>query len=337
MRNKPLSIITYGSFTLILIGFSILIVFLYRLSFQFNITSQVVDLDSSSKVGDYIGGVIGSLWTLASTLLFFTSLMMQRDELTLQRKSIEQQQSDIARNFELSNRVNFEGTLFSLINQQETIVLNLTIGKNTKTIQGSIDDKRDEIKGYPSFVFIENQFKILYRQRWKILDVAHILEYEFSSTKDVILFYRENNILERFERIDPKTSTTILFSLLFYCYHDIVSHYFRHTYYIFKYINKTCEQTLSTCTSQAEVDATIKQYSYYAKLASSRLSIPEMVLLFYNGLLFPKLGALLEKYDILSPLVAENLIDSEHKHFYNNIRFDHRNQILIDMLNEQSL
>lgn len=54
-----------------------------------------IDLQVSSRVGDYFGGVFGAIWGLAATLLFFSSLRMQRKELMMNREELKLQREEL--------------------------------------------------------------------------------------------------------------------------------------------------------------------------------------------------------------------------------------------------
>jgi len=54
------------------------------------------DLGATGQIGDFIGGVVGSLWALAGVLLFYQALVMQKRELRLQREEIKMQREEMA-------------------------------------------------------------------------------------------------------------------------------------------------------------------------------------------------------------------------------------------------
>ena len=71
--------------------------------------------------GDFVGGLIGSLWALAGVLLFYTALKYQKNELKLQREQLIVQQKELhEQTIQFSNqnetlqKQRFEKTLFDL-------------------------------------------------------------------------------------------------------------------------------------------------------------------------------------------------------------------------------
>lgn len=73
---------------LIVTGIIILLVFLFKLSSNFSIIGNKILLDESSKVGDFVGGLVGSIWALASVLLFYSTLVTQREDFNSQQKEV---------------------------------------------------------------------------------------------------------------------------------------------------------------------------------------------------------------------------------------------------------
>ncbi len=65
--------------TFIFIGISILVIilFIYIYASKFNTSSQI-DHESVNSFGTILGGLIGSLWTLASIILFYNALKFQK-------------------------------------------------------------------------------------------------------------------------------------------------------------------------------------------------------------------------------------------------------------------
>lgn len=72
-------------------------------------TSQGVNSDKFGQFGDFIGGVIGSIWALASVILFYVTLKDQREERIFTKENFEEQ-SKILR------LQQFESTFFNSLN-----------------------------------------------------------------------------------------------------------------------------------------------------------------------------------------------------------------------------
>lgn len=75
-----------------IVGLVILSVFLYRLFIEYSIPNDLkISLEKTGQTGDFIGGLVGSLWSFAGVLLFYLSLEMQREELSSQKEEMKAQ------------------------------------------------------------------------------------------------------------------------------------------------------------------------------------------------------------------------------------------------------
>ena len=80
-----------------------------------------------------------------------------------------------------------------------------------------------------------------------------------------------------------------------------VGHYFRHFYNVIKYINK----------NRFLINA-----KFYAALIQAQMAAPELFVLFYNGLFFPKVEYFINKYNLVENLSINDLMNVEHFAFY---------------------
>lgn len=65
-----------------------IVVFIYREKIGFN---TEVDATKVAQFGDFIGGVVGSLWSLAGVILFYVALTEQRKDIQINRETLETQ------------------------------------------------------------------------------------------------------------------------------------------------------------------------------------------------------------------------------------------------------
>ena len=118
-RNK----VAFLSFCLIAIGI-ILVVYAF-----FNFPKIATSNEISYGVfGDFIGGIVGSVWALAGVLLFYAALHEQRKEFKLQSKEFELQRQELQETrkiFELQSKTlktqQFEETFFSLLTLYQNV------------------------------------------------------------------------------------------------------------------------------------------------------------------------------------------------------------------------
>lgn len=74
---------------IVLCSFLIVIFFILQLRKEFTVcTDQPINGQITGQVGDFIGGVAGSLWAFAGVLLFYIALRLQRRELNFKGLSI---------------------------------------------------------------------------------------------------------------------------------------------------------------------------------------------------------------------------------------------------------
>ncbi|MGV3459190.1 MAG: putative phage abortive infection protein [Flavobacterium sp.] len=103
----------YFSIFLAITGGMIIIWFLLRGFFvdEFIDPFGTVNIDKSAKVGDFIGGFVGAIFTLVGIVLLYETLHLQRKEFIESRKVFERQQ--------------FETKFFSLIKMYQDIIASM--------------------------------------------------------------------------------------------------------------------------------------------------------------------------------------------------------------------
>lgn len=57
-----------------------------------------IELDKTAQVGDFIGGLVGSLWSFAGIILFFLALLLQMKEFKSQREELSNQRKEFKLN-----------------------------------------------------------------------------------------------------------------------------------------------------------------------------------------------------------------------------------------------
>lgn len=165
-----------------IIGAIIVFWFLYRLlkvDGHYN-PNHKINLPDAGQVGDFIGGVVGTLFSLTGIILLYETLALQRKELESSRQVLEKQQ--------------FETTFFNLINLYQETLLQVeyetpslivggskikkakeyfeyqknTLSENHSTVNSVIKDHKNAIEEYTSFYIankhvIAHYFRTIYR------------------------------------------------------------------------------------------------------------------------------------------------------------------------------
>ncbi|WP_258103129.1 putative phage abortive infection protein [Marinoscillum sp. MHG1-6] len=73
------------------------------------------DLDTLSMLGEFFGGAVGSIWSLAGIILFYLALIYQRKELELQREELLETRHILASQSRTIEIQQFENTFFQLL------------------------------------------------------------------------------------------------------------------------------------------------------------------------------------------------------------------------------
>jgi len=68
------------AFFSILIGSLIFFVYLIKLTTNYSLLTGEINIEKTGQFGDFIGGVVGSIWSLTGVLLFFATLRLQSRE-----------------------------------------------------------------------------------------------------------------------------------------------------------------------------------------------------------------------------------------------------------------
>ncbi|MBW1294969.1 putative phage abortive infection protein [Aquimarina litoralis] len=262
-------------------------------------TNRQIKSDKVAHFGDFVGGLIGSLWALAGVILFYVALREQRadietnrDVLKTQVEALEKQIEEFElqrQELELTRQVfteqrdtlklqQFESTFFSLLNLHHQIVDGIDIDT---TKGGSLYDFKKEkdvtLTGRDCFQYFFQEFEEMYASR-----------------------YDEKNELDRIQKsyID------------FYVNHQTdLGHYFRNLYNILKFVHKKNPG----------------DNFFYANLLRAQLSSSELLMLFYNCL--SKFGnrkfkPLIEEYHFLQNMPKNPIFEQkDHTNLYNKSAF----------------
>ncbi len=286
-KTIPESQSSYERFAIILIWIGIVIILITTVLFSFNNTLEIMQ-KHFGQYGEYVGGLVGALWSLASVLLFYEALLFQRNELKMQRHELELQRHEIIEQTEQYRMQNetlsqqmFENTFFQLLTLHNEIVNSINIELEEHSFGISQPQKlgtSNLIRGRDCFVEFYNYFKFIY------MDTVELMSVTNPSNDDYL-----NIINESFDRF-------------YYMYQEHLGHYFRNLYNLVKFIDRS----------------EIKNKTFYTNLVHAHLSNFELILLFYSNLsnIGTNFKPLVEKYSILINLPEMELIDIRHKELY---------------------
>ncbi len=263
------------SIRLIVFGISIfgisIILFLWK-DFSFT-NSKTINAEKFNQFGGFIAGVVGSIWSLASIILFYVTLKEQRkdfanntsalnlqvralekqiEEFELQRNELQETRTVFQEQTNTQNKQRFENTFFQLLNFHNQIVIGIDVSTKGGNFTG------------------RDCFKHFYEKL------------ELAST---------NRARRKHDDDKSKVNIIEMYYLLFDRDQSDLSHYFRHLYHIIKFVNSS--------------NLTFEEQKSYTNFVRAQLSSYELIMLYYNGLSKygqDKFKPLIEKFSILKNL-----------------------------------
>jgi hypothetical protein len=262
---KTLGILKHEKTSITLIFFGIFLIILsiiLFLWFDFNIDiNSKINSEKFAQFGDFIGGIVGSIWALAGVLLFYIALTDQRKDiktnqeaLKLQIEALNNQVNEFEKQrkeLESSRKVYEEQTKTLKTQQFESNFYSLL------NVYTAIKNKLDDIETGDDF------FKEFYEK----------LGYEYDPKTDINEHH--NKMVE-------------IYSNLFNEKRGHLSHFFKCIYRVLKIIdsNQTFED---------------KEKVFYVKILRSQLTDYEQLILYYNShsIYGIKSRSLIIKYNLL--------------------------------------
>ncbi|MFC2131796.1 putative phage abortive infection protein [Bacteroidota bacterium] len=292
-KTDPMIRFSYEKIAFALIWAGLIVIFLAFLTFIFRETHFLGITKESFEIlgqfGEYIGGIVGSVWALAGVILFYETLRFQRRELKLQREELQNQREDnmeqtqqyILQNQTLMTR-KLEGTFFQLLSLHNSTVDSLILNfKYHPSLKGS---GKAIIQGRYCF----NHFYRFYTSTFHdYIDVTGIVSTDTEDMRELL-----NETFEKFYQE----------------FHEDIGHYFRNLFNLGLFVNQS----------------NLYNKKFYFNLIRSMLSNYELVLLFYFCLsnYGKNMKSLIEKYSLFVQLPASELIDRRHMDLFDKKAFE---------------
>ena len=235
--------------------------------------ADVVDLS------EYIGTLVGSLWSLAGVLLFYASLSSQKEDLERQKELLVKQIDEVVaqtKEFRIQNEMardqKNEETFFQLLRFHNEILSTITIEQQEVDFVSGANISKT-VEGRKSFVEYYDIFKRFFQEA---------SELNFNQDEDGI------------SKIFDKSYNSFYLE-----YQADLGHYFRNLYNIIFFID-----TLKT-----------SQQSFYLGLLMAQLSNYELTLLFFHCLRSTnkEFKTLVEKYAILEQVPKDEVTTMAYK------------------------
>lgn len=332
---------------LLIIGISVTL--LFSISKPFNDWSFMTDPQLFAQYGNFIGGFVGTIFSLVAVILLYKTLIAQQTAIEKQEQATAKQ--EIA--FEIER---FETTFFNLLKTQQDLAndikayfngIDKSFKRQTKTVNGReffvyakielvkiytaleyspyngyFDPKDYESRKYiqwriedvsdpnsPNFIFIPEELESATQS---ITNEAKInyTNYSYKISQDLWNNYK--NETDEFKKI------ATMYRLFFNKHHYAIGHFFRHLYNIVKYTSEL-EVPLSANNRNLKVK--------YLNFIQAQMSSFELMLLFYNSTCFPRTLRLLKDYNLLENLAEEDLIHPSHN-CIQDLKMRKRNELI---------
>ncbi len=278
------------------------------LNFSFKVNPQ-----TSSYFGNFIGGIVGTIFAFATILLVWMTYEVQKKELKETQTVLGLQQ--------------FEATFFELLKTQRVIKKSVSFHQKKRfaTLKRGGEPFSNVISGDTFFEAAMKDFSNLYN-----IDRLDTNKWNKNITEDEFLVELYTGVNEdNYPREQPIERIKFVYKKYFDRYHNYLGHYFRHTYHILNYLCEKMSKEFKAVDTYNKRVFVINKYQFYAEILQSQMSSSELFLMFYNGICFPKTKMLIENFKLLENLSAEDLADPElHPSLYKSFTFKSRNEIL---------
>lgn len=315
-KNNFTEIVRAGAYIAIGLGFLVFAAYSMLLWQHGYLFSAVFSVAVASQIGDFLSGSVGILWSLAATLLFFASL-------SVQAKTLEHQIKEVRETQMLVNQQRFEATFFSYLNSHEGIIKDLKI---TYSARGTWKDAcgRDVFRIYNEILkhvygAIKNNSIDETGCYFDVLSLGDLFGEHISGpvVSHFIEYVERWGGMEKV-RLSEKNMIAAACYATYYALEEGLSFYFRNMYCLLSFIEQSRnDEVRHYCAEECRTENDIGvKYRYYADMAMARLSVQEIISLFYNGVIFDKYSKLINKFELTECLNVEHLLNPEHASFY---------------------
>lgn len=246
-------------------------------------------LTNLSFFGSYLQGAVGSIWSLASFLFIYIAFLGQKQSLLLQNEQLAAQKKQ----FEAEQTTQQE----ELRRQQQQL------DAQEKQAKEQLDSIKRQNFENSFFHLLNLHSQIVFGM--KTDDVPHKKEVEGRNCFYFWFITLRNKFHEEKQEGVTGTQRYVMF---YEKYQEVLGHYFRNLYHLFKFVK----------------GSDIQDKRRYTSLARAQLSQCELVFLFYNGLSSygEKFKPLIEEFGLLENLNRKLLFVSDEDKAYDPKAFN---------------
>lgn len=327
------------------------------------------DFTETGQIGDTIGGTTAPIIGILGSILLFYTLWEQIQFNKKQNKFNEEQENFNRKQMDISSDEQFKSTFFNLLQVQRDILQR--ISGTFEILDGAcINVKRYDSNGVDFFKASKTQLNLIYlaldntdfysgynsedaylanesmqehiimgsnlpeeieAENEKLINETHI-PFKIAYINDKYGISKKSH--EKYQQLDINKKIGIGYAF-FFNRHETIGYYFRHLYYIFKFIKKNEDDkilALGNNPKQEEVEKIKNEYYLYAQFIQAQMSTDELLLTLYNSFTFPRAQELIIHYNLLENLTIQNLIKKEHN-CNPEIRLKNRTNIFTNLIN----
>lgn len=304
---------------------------------------------SSGNIGDTLGGTTAPFIGLISVILLYWTLKEQQSFNERQQRANEAQT-------QLIRDEQFKSTFFMLLQEQRDIL------KSLQAIYPTLDSSTTKIKthkvtGQDFFSMSIYEMRLIfdamdmptYQNKYDTEEAQLILEsvYDklYTGTNLPIELKEENEdaikgakqinkqkyIINKYKitreefnnykQLQMKDKIKFVYAKFFTEYENC-GYYFRHLYRILKFIFTYEKEDIES--NMLPIELVQEKYFQFAQIVQSQMSQREMLITYYNSILFSNAKDLIIKYKLLENLSIESLIDENHSCYAKEYNMKHR-------------
>lgn len=276
------------------------------------------ELDSLSKKGEYISGLVGTIWALAGVFLFFLALNLQSKELSLQIQELKETKEVFLAQQEVFHLEQFENSFFNLLK-------NLRSACPDQEVLNEIRHRIIYKYSYFQDEIYKNDIITIKEGNDDGVTAANIcsklgflIKHEMFEKEQAIYLLKtvEENLHTANDA--PLLKSKLAYRIILEDYSVTLGHYYRSLYHILKYIKKEEDREIFSLREKNDdkIKEIHKKYSGYSDLVQAQMSMYELYILFFNGLGYDEMKKLLHHFNFLENLAIEDLIDPQFVRFY---------------------
>lgn len=301
-----------------------------------NVVSETPSTVSNQVARGVFGDKFGAINALFSGCAFvgiIFTLLLQRKQLIAQGQEIAKTREEMEKQNEVLKQQRFENTLFQLLTLHTDIVDKLSIASHSKREAFSyfIALMKEYCLDFSAFQILNKVPRDSTHSLLNVVDpdqLSKILEKHLETSEIGVLvsvISKSNQAVSKYLDGDENLHQEYINNSYLKAHDkssELLSHYFRNLYNIFKFIDES--ELISD-----------DQKSEYARIVRAQLSDCELVAIFYNSLIrpngykmefgFPKMTRLIKKYDITQNINGNSIFHRKHAEIFESAALEAEN------------